>query len=189
MESNRRELLSTDEIGQLFLDMLNETIENVVNNNIKKNDDEELDIENIQTEIKNIFGFTFTTNKFENKKKLIEYLKNNIPDRLNEKIYLIGSNNFSLIQKQLIVQILDQQWKAHLLALDQLRQGIGLRAYAQRDPLNEYKREAFSMFEEMLNSVRILSCRFIMLIEFKKEEKDPNKSSLSIRERLRKKNN
>ena len=102
---------------------------------------------------------------------------------------MIGSTNFSLIQKQLIVQILDQQWKAHLLGLDQLRQGIGLRAYAQRDPLNEYKREAFSMFEEMLNSVRIISCRFIMLMEFRKEEnEEKTKSSKNIRERLRRKN-
>ena len=96
-----------------------------------------------------------------------------------------------IIQKQLIVQILDEQWKAHLLALDQLRQGIGLRAYAQRDPLNEYKREAFSMFEEMLASVRIIACRLILLIEFKKQEDEEStkNSSLSIRERLRKKKN
>ena len=58
--------------------------------------------------------------------------------------------------RQLTVQVLDQQWKQHLLSLDNLRQGIGLRAYAQRDPLNEYKREAFTMFEEMLTSVRIM---------------------------------
>ena len=79
--------------------------------------------------------------------------------------------------------------RLNLLALDQLRQGIGLRAYAQRDPLNEYKREAFTMFEEMLNSVRIISCRFILLIKFEnKEEEDiKTKNSKSIRERLRSK--
>jgi preprotein translocase subunit SecA len=49
---------------------------------------------------------------------------------------------------------LDQQWKEHLLQLEQLRQGINLRAYAQKDPLNEYKREAFAMFEGMLGSMR-----------------------------------
>ena len=50
--------------------------------------------------------------------------------------------------------MLDQLWKEHLLRLDHLRQGIGLRAYAQRDPLNEYKREAFGLFEELLNALR-----------------------------------
>ena len=99
---------------------------------------------------------------------------------------MIGKENFSLIQRQILVQILDQQWKAHLLGLDQLRQGIGLRAYAQRDPLNEYKRESFTMFEEMLETVRITACRFIMLIEI---EHKPEKSykGKSIRERLREK--
>ena len=100
---------------------------------------------------------------------------------------MIGKENFSLIQRQILVQVLDQQWKAHLLALDQLRQGIGLRAYAQRDPLNEYKRESFTMFEEMLETVRITACRFIMLIEIEtKPEK--NHKGKSIRERLREKN-
>ena len=55
-----------------------------------------------------------------------------------------------MAEKSLLLQILDQQWKEHLLHLDHLRQGIGLRAYGQRDPLNEYKREAFELFEAML---------------------------------------
>ena len=104
-----------------------------------------------------------------------------------KKISLIGSSNFNLIIKQLTNQVLDQQWKQHLLALDNLRQGIGLRAYAQRDPLNEYKREAFSMFENMLNSIRAIISRLIILIEFKNEEEKVRKKSTNFRERLRNK--
>jgi preprotein translocase subunit SecA len=59
-----------------------------------------------------------------------------------------------MVEKSLLLQILDQSWKDHLLTLDHLRQGIGLRAYGQRDPLNEYKREAFNLFEEMLGQLR-----------------------------------
>src|SRR5512134_2528469 len=59
-----------------------------------------------------------------------------------------------MVEKSLLLQILDQVWKEHLLSLDHLRQGIGLRAYGQRDPLNEYKREAFSLFEAMLERLR-----------------------------------
>ena len=58
------------------------------------------------------------------------------------------------VEKSLLLQLLDQLWKEHLLTLDHLRQGIGLRAYAQRDPLNEYKREAFDLFEVMLTNLR-----------------------------------
>jgi preprotein translocase subunit SecA len=59
-----------------------------------------------------------------------------------------------MAEKSLLLQILDQTWKDHLLSLDHLRQGINLRAYGQRDPLNEYKREAFELFEGMLVALR-----------------------------------
>jgi len=58
------------------------------------------------------------------------------------------------VERSLMSQILDQSWKDHLLALDHLRQGINLRAYGQRDPLNEYKREAFAMFSAMLDELK-----------------------------------
>jgi preprotein translocase subunit SecA len=58
------------------------------------------------------------------------------------------------VEKSLLIQILDQVWKEHLLALDHLRQGIGLRAYGQRDPLNEYKSEAFALFNAMLDELK-----------------------------------
>ena len=59
-----------------------------------------------------------------------------------------------LAEKSLLLRLLDQQWKDHLLSLDHLRQGINLRAYGQRDPLNEYKGEAFEMFQDMLSRLR-----------------------------------
>ena len=68
-----------------------------------------------------------------------------------------------------------------------IRQGIGLRAYAQRDPLNEYKRESFTMFEQMLETIRITACRFVMLIEIETKQERTNKGK-SFRERLRQKN-
>ncbi|MDA9558387.1 preprotein translocase subunit SecA, partial [Alphaproteobacteria bacterium] len=184
----RRELLSSDNINQLFLDMLSETINNIVESNISEKAEDSINKIGIKNEVKNIYGFDIMDYKFLNKEKLINDLLKGIHNKLQTKIDLVGQENFSLIQKQLIVQVLDQQWKAHLLGLDQLRQGIGLRAYAQRDPLNEYKREAFTMFESMLESVRITSCRFIMMLEFQtQEEKNIKKPSRSIRERLRSK--
>ncbi len=183
----RKELLTIKDINQIFIDMLYETLTNIIERN-KSNQEEELNFNNIFTEIKNIFGLQIKNKKIENINSFLVYLKEEISVKLDNKIHLIGKENFSLIQRQILVQVLDQQWKAHLLGLDQLRQGIGLRAYAQRDPLNEYKRESFNMFEEMLETVRLTACRFIMLIEI---ETKPEKSykGKSIRERLREKTN
>jgi len=71
-----------------------------------------------------------------------------------EKGARFGPELMRMAEKSLLLQLLDQSWKDHLLSLDHLRQGIGLRAYGQRDPLNEYKREAFNLFERMLDNLR-----------------------------------
>jgi preprotein translocase subunit SecA len=75
-------------------------------------------------------------------------------ERMDEKEKRFTSKVMRLAEKSVLLQVLDQTWKEHLLALDHLRQGIGLRSYAQQDPLNEYKREAFAMFEGMLTRMR-----------------------------------
>ncbi len=72
----------------------------------------------------------------------------------HEKAASFPEGVFALAEKRVLLETLDQLWKDHLLSLDHLRQGINLRAYAQRDPLNEYKQEAFSLFEAMLNHLR-----------------------------------
>ena len=74
--------------------------------------------------------------------------------KMAEKTANYGADMMRMAEKSLLLQILDQTWKDHLLSLDHLRQGINLRAYAQRDPLNEYKREAFELFEGMLVQMR-----------------------------------
>src|SRR5690606_3849018 len=74
--------------------------------------------------------------------------------KMAEKAANFGPDIMRMAEKSLLLQLLDQAWKDHLLALDHLRHGIQLRAYGQRDPLNEYKREAFEMFEAMLTRLR-----------------------------------
>ena len=66
----------------------------------------------------------------------------------------LGPELMRYVEKNLLLQVLDQVWKEHLLALDHLRQGIGLRAYGQRDPLNEYKAEAFALFNGLLDELK-----------------------------------
>ena len=83
-----------------------------------------------------------------------------------EKAANYGPDFMRMVEKNLLLQVLDQMWKDHLLTLDHLRQGIGLRAYAQRDPLNEYQREAFNLFEGLLNGLRERITSLMSHIEF-----------------------
>jgi preprotein translocase subunit SecA len=90
--------------------------------------------------------------------------------KMAEKAANIGPEIMRSIEKSLLLQLLDQSWKEHLLLLDHLRHGIGLRAYAQRDPLNEYKREAFEMFESMLDRLREQITTLLAHVEFRPQE-------------------
>jgi preprotein translocase subunit SecA len=85
-----------------------------------------------------------------------ERLENSVEEQAQGKTATYGEGTIQLVQKRLLLQTLDQLWKDHLLTLDHLRHGIYLRAYGQRDPLNEYKQEAFHLFEQMLTQLREL---------------------------------
>src|SRR5581483_9003068 len=89
--------------------------------------------------------------------------------KMAEKAANVGPDLMRMAEKSLLLQFLDHIWKDHLLQLDHLRQGINLRAYGQRDPLNEYKREAFELFESMLVALREQVTSALSHIEFRAE--------------------
>ena len=183
--TQRKDILKAKNSYEFFIEIMEETINSIIEASINDNEQGKNYKEDIKNEIKNNLGILITDIVSNDKKNIKKEITNNIISILEKKVNQVGLNNFNLILKQLIIQVLDQQWKQHLLSLDNLRQGIGLRAYAQRDPLNEYKREAFSMFESMLESIRIIVTRLIILIEFKNEDVAEGKKSSNYRERLR----
>ena len=101
----------------------------------------------------------------------IEERLTDMSDRyMAEKAVRIGPDTMRMAEKSLLLQVLDQRWKQHLLSLEQLRQGISLRAYAQKDPLNEYKREAFTMFEGLLAGLRETVTMVLSHVEVRQPE-------------------
>jgi len=96
-----------------------------------------------------------------------------------EKAVRLGPDIMRMAEKNLLLQVLDQQWKEHLFGLDQLRQGISLRAYAQKDPLNEYKREAFMMFETMLATMRETTSMVLAHVELRQDQDEAAEDAAS----------
>ncbi len=92
----------------------------------------------------------------------------------------IGPDFMRMVEKSLLLQVFDQVWKEHLLQLDHLRQGIGLRAYGQRDPLNEYKSEAFLLFNSMLGDLRERVTSLLMRIELNPEAPLPSPEPVRV---------
>ncbi len=97
--------------------------------------------------------------------ELREKLWNKIVKMYEEKESAIGSENMRLFERYIMLQILDNQWKDHLLALDHLKEGIGLRGYGQMDPVVEYKKESYDLFNEMLNRMEDEFIKFIWRLE------------------------
>ncbi|MEC8956706.1 MAG: SEC-C metal-binding domain-containing protein, partial [Pseudomonadota bacterium] len=87
-----------------------------------------------------------------------------------EKEEAVGSNLMRMVEKEIMLKQLDLHWKEHLAAMDYLRQGIGLRGYAQKNPKQEYKREAFIMFSEMLDQVKFDTISMLARIRIQSEQ-------------------
>ena len=93
--------------------------------------------------------------------------------RAEERLKLIGDDRMRGLEKQFLMQMIDMKWREHLVHLDHLRGVIGLRGYGQRDPLNEYKTEAFALFETLLYELRHDVTRWLMTVEFRFEAPPP----------------
>ena len=96
---------------------------------------------------------------------------------INERIKILGKDEAEEIEKRIFLQVLDQNWKMHIQYLEQLRQVIGLRSFGQRDPLVEYKKEAFVLFENLLNKLKYNIITFLINIKVvdSSDDQDNNK--------------
>jgi len=100
------------------------------------------------------------------REKIIDFINQSA----NEKEKIVGSDIMRRLEKQVMLDILDRHWKEHLVAMDQLRQGINLRSYAAKNPKQEYKREAFELFVVMLNNIKLDVVRFLSKVQVRSEQ-------------------
>jgi preprotein translocase subunit SecA len=90
-----------------------------------------------------------------------------------EKIALVGDESFAQFEKVIMLHTLDTLWKDHLLSMDHLKGGIGLRGYGQKNPLQEYKKEGFDMFVEMIARLKSEVCERLFKVQIKRDEEAP----------------
>ena len=179
--NQRKEIINDEDIDDLVLDMMDAFVEDFLQNNCP--DLSELDEKkrkDISEKLRTNLNIELDFSRFSQLENLQpEDLKNEIKKLTDRNINLkktkYSNEIFAFAQKSLLLQILDKSWKDHLLSLDHLRQGISLRAYGQKDPLNEYKQEAFLMFEEMMQGIRANVSNILSFIEIKTDV-DPNKN-------------
>jgi len=156
----RKDMMSAEDVSEEITGMRHQIIDDIVSKCIPaKAYPEQWDTEALHEEALRILGLDLPIADWAKEEGIADAeIRQRLTDHADrtaaEKAANYGAEIMRSVEKSLLLQILDQVWKEHLLTLDHLRQGIGLRAYAQRDPLNEYKRESFNLFEEMLDLMR-----------------------------------
>jgi preprotein translocase subunit SecA len=154
----RRSILEGREGKEYILNAADEIVDFLMETHYPESDREEPNEAELNAELYDYFGVDLksagvdfeSTPRYEFKERIIEAVNR----RYDEKESMIGAENMRLNEKYLLLQVIDQQWKDHLLNIDHLKEGIGLRGYGQRDPLIEYKRESFELFQEMMERIQ-----------------------------------
>jgi len=147
---------------------------------------DEWEREPLERELADFFGLTLAQADVSwettTRAKLAKALRVAVEQRFEQREAVLGAEAFAQLARYIILSVLDSQWKDHLLALDHLKEGIGMRAYGQRDPLVEYKRESFDLFEEMMARVEDQVVRYLFRVELVQMVPTQRRAQVPVRE-------
>jgi len=173
--SQRKNIINSNNIFEFSDEFLQEIIDDLIQLKLKKLNDPKNN--EFEKKLKSFIGKNFDEEKIESFNKNSDaHLKKEIKKQFNstrdERIKLLSENQAQEIEKRIFLQSIDLNWKSHIQYLEQLRQVIGLRSYGQRDPLVEYKKEAFELFESLLYKLKIDYLTILLNLKII-EKKDP----------------
>ncbi len=156
----RRDIMEAEDLSEIARDMRYEVIADLVEHRMPpKSYAEQWDVDGLKQDSIEILGLDVPVADWAHEEgvddeDIIERLEKSADEMMAQKAVHFGPEAMRMIEKQVLLQTIDTKWREHLLTLEHLRSVVGFRGYAQRDPLNEYKNEAFQLFESMLDSLR-----------------------------------
>ncbi len=162
----RREVLDGENIHDNIVNMIEYVADNIVEMFVNV-ETSELNIESLNAEITGIFGIDMLDYIKENKDNhtlISEELKKRAMDIYASKEQEIGSDEMRELERVVMLKVVDEKWMNHIDSMDELKNGIGLRAYGQKDPVVQYRLEGFDMFEEMVNDIKVDVTKILMHI-------------------------
>lgn len=173
----RFEVMDSEEVDDIILNFREETLEILCATHMPHGTfAEQWNVDGLKEDILRLFDIHPEVEKWvedgDSAEDISTKCKALMENTWQEKEKRLGDELLRGLEKNLLLQVLDNQWKEHLQRLDFLRQGIHLRGYGQKDPLQEYKREAFSMFDAMLNSIREQTVMLLSRVEVSKEDRE-----------------
>ena len=169
----RREVLDGENIHDNIIAMIDFVADNISNIFIE-GETQELNIESLNTEILNVFGIDMLDFIKENKSNIqaiSDELKKRAMEIYEAKEQEIGSEQMRELERVVMLKVVDEKWMNHIDSMDELKNGIGLRAYGQKDPVVQYRLEGFDMFDEMINDIKYDVTKILMHIRSQGETK------------------
>ncbi|HLV17223.1 MAG TPA: preprotein translocase subunit SecA [Pseudomonas sp.] len=182
----RNSLLTADNVGETIAEFRDEVLTNAINQHLPPQSlPEQWDIKGLEATLRSDFALDLPLQKWLDEDDHLheETLREKIRDALlaayAEKEALAGAEALRAFEKQILLRVLDDLWKDHLSTMDHLRHGIHLRGYAQKNPKQEYKRESFNLFQELLESIRRDTIRVLSHVQVRRE--DPAEEEARLR--------
>jgi preprotein translocase subunit SecA len=164
----RRQLLEGKEMKERIFDMVDGIVAALVDARcIEGTRPETWDLAGLETDINSQFGVRVSAKELYGKTRIeIEELAlGKLKQRYEEKESIVGSEVMRYTERMVMLSRIDQQWKDNLLSMDHLKEGIGMRAYGQKDPLVEFKKESFTMFQDMMDRIEDETVRFLFFLQ------------------------
>jgi preprotein translocase subunit SecA len=172
----RDDLLQAENIDEAIKLMRLDVVEGLFRTYIAANSiDEQWKMTDLELALKNELGLEMPIKKWFDDdehitdKVILDRIVEQMEKAYSDKINALGDGVFTRYEKELVLHLTDRQWKEHLAAMDYLRQGIGLRGYAQKNPVQEYKRESFEMFTDMLDNIKYEAVQYLTQVQIKSE--------------------
>jgi preprotein translocase subunit SecA len=173
--AQRRQILSGENLREDILEMAEELVEDLVEEYTGNRIPEEWDVKGLETAFLRQFGFRLPLPE-ELDGDLQDYLAEQVQERFQARSEEIGPELFAQLQQMVMLQIVDNHWKEHLLSMDHLRDGIGLRGYAQVDPLREYQREGYDAFMDLIHRIKADSVGTLFHLQVRPHQEIPEEA-------------
>ena len=172
----RRQVLDGENINHNIVNMINSLSNDVVQMYVEDSNNK-INIESLNTDINNIFGIDmldYIKEHENNSSSIIEELQKRAVEKYTEKEKEIGTDEMRELERVVMLKIVDEKWMNHIDSMEELKNGIGLRAYGQQDPVVKYRLEGMDMFDEMVADIKVDVVKLLMNIrkqgEVKREE-------------------
>ena len=175
--TQRNEMMEEDDMSEIVEAIREDVVNMIVTSYIPAGSlEEQWDVRGLEEGLDNEFGLSLPIQKWLDKddslheETLKQKILQEVTDAYAQKEVAIGSPDMRRLEKYILLQVLDSHWKEHLAAMDYLRQSIHLRGYAQKNPKQEYKRESFEMFTEMLEKIKQEVASMLAKVHIRSEE-------------------